>query len=279
MSKAAILVVGVGLAAGFMGFVFAKTAAPPAASSDSVLAAIEQQSESIEALRGEVKDLGKQVDRKLRSLDRRIDETPAPSTGSSAALEAALASGEMSEELVAELSEGLAAAGSEELAQRLEKRMTEQMERLSARQRNRDDEGKWKPPVGDLARELGLDERQAEELTEIVDAGRDRAFLIIQTPLDDGSTLLEQFADDLKAGDQGAATMRFFGRLASEKVPGSDATYLARLGEVNAEMDQQLGETMTADQHKRLRDLQVELLEVKTGHDPFGAFIVERLGE
>jgi hypothetical protein len=280
MSKVAILVVGVGLATGLMGFVFGKSSTPSGGGDPAaVLAAIEQQNETIEALRSDVKDLRKQLDRKLRTLDRRIDESPAAAGARSAALEAAIASGEVSEELVAELSEGLAAAGGDELAARLEKRMGEQMERLSARQRNRDEKGNWKPPMSDLARELELDEQQAQDVTRVIDAGRDRAFLIIQTPRDDGTTLLEEFAEDLKQGDQGAATMRFFGRLANEKIPGSDSTYMARLGELNGEIDRELGEVMSAEQHKRMHELQVELLEVKTGYDPFGAFVVERLGE
>ena len=73
--------------------------------------------------------------------------------------------------------------------------------------------------------------------------------------------------------------MRLFGRLSNEKIPGSDSTYMARLAEVNAEIDRELSEVMSAEQHQRMHDLQVELLEVKTGYDPFGAFVVERLGE
>ena len=94
----------------------------------------------------------------------------------------------------------------------------------------------------------------------------------------DGGSLLDDFAAALKDGqDAPAATRAFFQRIFTDKVPGTDRTYLTELLELKEGVRTELGKQLSAEQVRKLDALRVDLLDVKTGHDPVGDYVRSRV--
>jgi hypothetical protein len=160
------------------------------------------------------------------------------------------------------------------VAERVSKQVAEKIEAMAARDHQRGDDGKWKAPIDDLAKEISLDEKQKAEAKRIFDASRDETYALLKTMRLDGGSLLDDFASALKSGgDPVETTKSLFARVFSEKVPGSDRTYLAEFIAIEQSVQEQLGRQLGAAQMKRLKGLHVDLLDVDTGYDPVGDYI------
>ena len=64
-----------------------------------------------------------------------------------------------------------------------------------------------------------------------------------------------------------------FKRIFEEKVPGTDRTYLTDILAMRVEVERQLGNELNATQQETLATLRVDLLGVRTGHDPIGEYV------
>lgn len=236
------------------------------------LAAAEKRADAIEALRGDVRAMRDRVDRRVEEAGVRVAaaETNAPSAGSSRAAHDASAATGGDEAAMRPLEELV--------AERVSKQVTEKMEAMAARDKQRGDDGKWKAPIDDLAKELSFDEKQKAEAKRIFDASRDETFALLKTMRLDGGSLLDDYAAALKSGaDPAETTKGLFTRLFSEKVPGSDRTYIAEFIAMEQSVQDQLARQLGAAQVKRLKSLHVDLLDVNTGYDPVGDYVRAKL--
>jgi len=145
---------------------------------------------------------------------------------------------------------------------------------MAARDRERGEDGKWKAPIDDLTKELKLTDAQKTDAARIFDHSRDEAFALLKTQRLDGGSILDDYASALKSGaDAQETTKQLFTRILTERVPGSDQTYLAEFIAMHQSVEEQLGSKLDAAQMKRLRSLRVDLLDVKTGYDPVGDYV------
>jgi hypothetical protein len=204
----------------------------------------------------------------MERVERRVAEAPAIGALTAAAVEQG--DGTSGDAMAA----GPGTAPIEALVARIEEKIDSRMERIAARDGERNAMGEWKAPLEDLSKELSLDERQQREAAAIFDEARDETFVLLKTMRLDGGSLLDDFAAALKEGqDPAAATRAFFGRILSDKVPGTDRTYLADLITLRGDVRTALGKEFSAQQMTRLDRLRVDLLDVKTGHDPIGDYV------
>jgi len=269
------VVVLVGLTLGLTAFLVASQ--PAATDSAEVLARlgrIEEGQSDLAGLAREVRELRSRLDRRLGALERRREGGSLRPLGADGARAAGLesADGEASATGDAALDAGVAA--------RLERAVEAKMEMLAARQRNRGEDGRWKPPIGELARELGLDDPQQRKLDAVFRSARDEVFAILGTERPDGTSLLDDFAHELKeTEDYGKTVGWFFGRLVKERVPGTQQTYLAASIELSERVQAQAQAHLDERQRTRFQELQLDVLEVNTGYDPVGDYIKERLSE
>lgn len=231
---------------------------------------IEERLTKLEDLRTAVDRLDANVDRRMERVERRVAEAPA--VGS---LTAAAEAGEG-----AEAAPGANPGGAplDELVARIEEKIDSKMDRIAARQGERNAMGEWKAPLDELEKELGLDERQKREAAAIFDEARDETFVLLKTMRLDGGSLLDDFAAALKEGqDPPTATRAFFQRILSDEVPGTDRTYLADLLTLRQDVKSALAKELSATQMTKLDRLRVDLLDVKTGHDPVGDYVRARV--
>jgi hypothetical protein len=228
------------------------------------LDAAEKRAAAVESLRTEVREMKEKIDRRAAETPRRVEAPSIPSDlaaapGMAPARADASSSGKPLEDVVAE---------------RVEKKVAEKLDAMAARDRERGEDGKWKAPLDDLAQELKLTDAQKAEAKRIFEHSRDEAFTLLKTQRLDGGSILDDYAAALKSGaDPTETTKQLFSRIFTERVPGSDRTYLAEFVTMHQNVEEQLGGKLDAGQMKRLRALHVDLLDVKTGYDPVGDYV------
>ena len=228
------------------------------------LEAAEKRADAVEALQAQVREMSERVERRVSDVDRRIVSartSPSPDDlrGMPDARAAADSSAKPLDELVAE---------------RVEKKLSEKLDAMAGRDRERGDDGKWKAPLDDLATELKLTEAQKAQAKKVFDHARDETFTLLKTQRLDGGSLLDDYAAALKSGaDPTETTKQLFGRIFSEKVPGTDRTYFVEAIGIHQDVEDQLGRQLDAGQMKRLKSLRVDLLDVRTGYDPVGDYV------
>lgn len=232
------------------------------------LRAAEKRADAVEGLRAEVRALRERIERgepgEIR-VEGRPGRAAAPSP------EAPAGAPETGEP----------ASGSdlvEAVAERVAKKMDERLDRTARRAGQYSDDGRWKAPLDDLSEELALTEAQKGDLKRAFDSGKDQGFALLQTQRLDGTTLLDDYVAALKAGgDPASATQEFFKRIVSERVPGTDQTYLAGFLTIAQEVDSQVGRHLDPAQRQKMRSLRVAVLEVETGYDPTGDWVRAKL--
>jgi hypothetical protein len=237
------------------------------------LEAAEKRADAIEALRGDVRAMRERVDRRVADIAERVSAAEGVSSVGSI-----VSKGDRSA-AAASLGDERSARPFEDLvAERVEKKVTEKIEALAARDKERGDDGKWKAPIDELSKEISMTETQKAEAKRIFEASRDETYALLKTQRLDGGSLLDDFAAALKSGaDPTESTKSLFTRIFSEKVPGSDRTYLAEFIAIEQGVQDQLGRHLDAAQVKRLKSLRVDLLDVNTGYDPVGDYIKAKL--
>jgi len=236
---------------------------------EAKLDAAEKRAAAVETVRTEVRELTQKIERRMADVDRHAAEAqPAPGFiaehGGVIALPGAAASaGKPLDELVAD---------------RVEKKVSEKLDSMAARDRERGEDGKWKAPLDELTKELNLTEAQSSEAKRIFDSARDASFTLLKTQRLDGGCLLDDLVGALKSGmDQEEAGKQFFKRIFTEKVPGTDTTYVSEYIDMEQGTRDALSQKLDAAQMKRLKALHVDILEVKTGYDPVGDYIRAKL--
>ena len=88
------------------------------------------------------------------------------------------------------------------------------------------------------------------------------------------------FADSA-AGDKSAGEkmIQVYSRLMTEKVPGSETTYVEAIEDLNVRMTGDLGRMMTPDQAARFREWAVKPSDIEMDDGPLTRFIVERINQ
>ncbi len=166
----------------------------------------------------------------------------------------------------------------EAVAARVERTLEDKMEQMAARARFRGADGQWKPPIEAVTRELDLNEQQESSLRDVFDRARDEAFALLDERDVNDVSILQRFADDIReSGDIGASTGRFFVRLASENVPGRDQTHLQALEELGSQVKERAGAHLDDRQRQEMEALNLDVFDVKTGYDPIGDYIRQRM--
>ena len=146
--------------------------------------------------------------------------------------------------------------------------------------RDRTEWGEWKAPIDELAEELDMSEGQKAAAIKIFDKARGDFAELLDTKREDGTSVLSDFAEDLKAGTpQEEAQKDFVWAIQHENKPGSDTSILQELLLIKEDVMQDLLEELDEDQMRRLRKLKVDSLLVQTGYDPIKDYIVPKMRE
>lgn len=228
---------------------------------ESSTSATAAETEELAQLRDEIRSLSERLDQQVETLNRlveRVEAAPVVS-GTTPNFDRARNS-DPTEDLAVRV------------AETVQSQLDAKLDRMASRQQNRNMGGEWKAPIDELAAELGLDDRQKESARIVFDQARDQVFDILKTKRDDGGSLLDDLAEGLKAGDPDAFGA-FMGRMFTEKVPGTEVTYLGEFMALTEQVKGDLSSHFDSQQLKKLETLNVAVLEVETGYDPVGDYL------
>ena len=208
------------------------------------------------------------MDQRLAVIEQQVNafQSPSPETLEADTVRAVAATEELTTALAAKVAESV------------QTQLDAKLERLESRQRNRSMGGEWKAPIDDLAAELELSDAQRESATEVFDDARDGVFDLLKAARPDGGSMLDDLVTKLREGDP-QAFPRFVQRILSERVPGSDRTYLAEMTSLSEQVRSHLSKHLSEAQMEKLDTFKVAVLEVGTGYDPVGEYISNALSE
>lgn len=147
---------------------------------------------------------------------------------------------------------------------------------------------KWnkKPALETVAKLLELDERQARVVEEKVREGQKEIRAILDQPTTSGANLLDELVNAMAHGQRpeaGALWGRWFGRLQSEQVPGTNLSYAARLEEAKASVRKGFREVMSPEQYQEFEEWAFDPTEVQgiseSPWEDFGERVAARSAE
>jgi hypothetical protein len=132
--------------------------------------------------------------------------------------------------------------------------------------------GERKVPLHDLAKELAIDPRAQERVEEIANAAKKEIFDVARTPRADGTSLADDLVAAVLKGDEKGAR-QVFGKLFTDKVPGTDSTYVAVVTGIQDKANRGLEQTLGPDGYARYRHMSLRPENIETGYDPFGEYV------
>lgn len=136
-----------------------------------------------------------------------------------------------------------------------------------------------KPTLSELKDALALNGQQEVTLKGVLDAGKQQAYDVTVIARADGTNKLDDFVKAMKSADPQGESIKAFTSLATEKVPGRTTTYLEEIMKVQESVKIELRRQMSGDQYTKFEQMQVDVLEVKTGFDPFEKYVLENIGK
>tara|TARA_R110002072_G_scaffold132549_2_gene272659 strand:+ start:111 stop:653 length:543 start_codon:yes stop_codon:yes gene_type:complete len=127
---------------------------------------------------------------------------------------------------------------------------------------------KWnkKPQLKTVAKLLELDERQERVIEEQVREGQNQIRSILAQPTAQGTSLLDELVEVMARGQTpaaGALWGKWLGRLQTEKVPGTDLTYAARLEQTKAAVRASFRQVMSPEQYTEFEEWAFDPTEVE----------------
>ena len=132
-----------------------------------------------------------------------------------------------------------------------------------------------KMPLHDMSKELALDPETQRRVGEIANRAKREIFDVLKTPRADGTEMAADLIGAFLSGDA-EKTKAVFGRLFTEKVPGSDQTYLVAVTGIQDRARQQLRGTMGDALYGRYEHMNVRPENIETGWDPWGDYVKEK---
>jgi hypothetical protein len=135
-----------------------------------------------------------------------------------------------------------------------------------------------KRPLTEISKELGLTEQQEDMMATAIDASQREMFALITTPRTDGTNILDEVVEAFKDPEnaQQKAQAAFL-KLFTDRIPGSDETYLSRIMKEKEALNGEFGKFLTEEQMKKYTRLGQDPHEIQTGFDPYGQYMAERL--
>jgi hypothetical protein len=147
---------------------------------------------------------------------------------------------------------------------------------------------KWnkKPKLETVAKLLELDERQQRVIEEEVREGQKQIRSILDQPTADGTSLLNELVEVMAHGqtaEAGALWGKWLRRLQTEKVPGTDLTYAARLEQAKAGVRDGFRQVMSPEQYTEFEEWAFDPTEVEgiseSPWEEFGQRVAARAAE
>jgi len=132
-----------------------------------------------------------------------------------------------------------------------------------------------KMPLFDLAKELALDDAAQGRIAVIANTVKKEIFDIIKTPRVDGTNMADELLTAFTSGDT-AAVQKVFGKLLTDKIPGTDTPYVTAVSRVQEKANQGLKGVMGSDAFGRYQGMNLKPENIETGFDPWLDYLQQK---
>jgi hypothetical protein len=148
-------------------------------------------------------------------------------------------------------------------------------EKIKAKGAKKIGEDDRKMPLFDLAKELALDPAVQTRVASISNTCKKEIFDILKTPRADGTNAADELLQALTGGNQEEA-QKFFLKMFSDKVPGTDTTYVAAVVRVQEKANQNLSLTMGGPTFDKFKQMGIKPENIETGFDPWTDYLQQK---
>lgn len=167
----------------------------------------------------------------------------------------------------------------EDIAQIVDDRIQERIEdgSIQAQGGNQGGGGDRKMPLSEISKELELDPAVEEQVAEVANQTKKDIFELLKTPRTDGTS----FADDVVkvfTGGEPERAQELFTRLFTEKIPGTDTTYVVAIGNIQNEGRDKLRGFMGDATYDKYARMNVHPENIQTGWDPWAEYVQQQSG-
>jgi hypothetical protein len=132
-----------------------------------------------------------------------------------------------------------------------------------------------KMPLFDLAKELTLDPAVQTKVAALSDTCKKEIFEILKTPRPDGTNAADDLIKAFTSGDQQEA-QKFFLKMFSDKIPGTETTYITAVARVQEKANQGLSQAMGSQTFERFKSMNIKPENIETGFDPWAEYLQQR---
>ena len=132
-----------------------------------------------------------------------------------------------------------------------------------------------KMPLFDLAKELTLDPEVQAKVASISNTCKKEIFDILKTPRPDGTTAADDLIKAFTSGDQQEA-QKFFLKMFSDKIPGTETTYITAVARVQEKANQGLSQAMGSQTFERFKSMNIKPENIETGFDPWAEYLQQK---
>jgi hypothetical protein len=148
-------------------------------------------------------------------------------------------------------------------------------EKIKARNKGKFGEDDRKMPLFDLSKELVLDPAVQTKVASISNTCKKEIFDILKTPRPDGTNAADELIQVFTSGDQDGA-QKFFLKLFSDKIPGTDTTYVTAVARVQEKANQNLSAAMGTPVFDKFKQMGIKPENIDTGFDPWAEYLQQK---
>jgi hypothetical protein len=127
----------------------------------------------------------------------------------------------------------------------------------------------------ELAKELTLDPAVQAKVSAIANTCKKEIFDILKTPRPDGTNAADDVIQAFTSGNPEAA-QKVFGKLFTEKIPGTETTYVAAVARVQEKAHQGLSGAMGPDAYGKFQGMNLKPENIETGFDPWQDYLQQK---
>jgi hypothetical protein len=132
-----------------------------------------------------------------------------------------------------------------------------------------------KMPLFDLSKELALDPAIQTKVASISNTCKKEIFDILKTPRPDGTSAADELIQAFTSGNQEEA-QKFFLKMFSDKIPGTDTTYVQAVARVQEKANQNLSVAMGVPTFDKFKQMGIKPENIETGFDPWTEYLQQK---
>ena len=125
------------------------------------------------------------------------------------------------------------------------------------------------------SKELILNPAVQAKVASISDTCKKEIFDILKTPRPDGTNAADDLIKAFTSGDQQEA-QKFFLKMFSDKIPGTETTYITAVARVQEKANQGLSAAMGTPTFERFKSMNIKPENIETGFDPWSEYLQQK---